>query len=257
MENYQYFEHDEDSDKKETPKSFYKCRFISFDLQTYYVHLKYRLEESTAFESMHDDDERKMNDTSLQMDMFDIRKMTNTLDFGDIKRLINNELMNCWNSERKDFADYSYIEADLQGSRTPSPAQEIVTGYNVEKSLYFRSKHSRLDNYQRDFLCKQIQDKNADISQISGVFRVSKGVLYNLKKMKKYSSSSNVNLLKDNTKLIEKDRLDSLIDHIVRRSTIPVKINDIWQQLQREHNIRAPIHKVSSILKWDLNCSYK
>ena len=170
-----------------------------------------------------------MNDSGIQIDVFYIRKMTNTLDYGAIKKLICYELMNSSNRERKEFDDYDCIKAGLLGSTSPSPTKEIIKGYNVEKSLYFRNKHSRLDNFQRDFLCNKIQNENADISQISRAFRVNKGVLYNLKKMKKYSLSSNINLLKDNTKLIERYWLDSLINSIVRRSTIPIKVNDIWR----------------------------
>ena len=235
----------------------YKLRFISFDLQRYHVHLKYKFEDREAFESKHGDDEEKIESTDMRIEMFDIRKITNGLDIKIIRELINHELTNRRSSEIKPPIDYENIEADLQDAVELHQDGGIITEYNVEKSLYFRNKHSRFDNYQRNFLFNMIQNKDSDISEVSRTLRISKRVLYNLGKMRKYSPLSNINLLNDNTKLVEKRRLGSLIYGIVRKSTVPIKVNDIWQQLQNDYSVRAPNHIVLNILKRDLNCSYK
>ena len=100
------------------------------------------------------------------------------------------------------------MKKSFEYSQTSEHAGENIAGYDVEKSLYLRGKHSRLDNYQRKFLDEVINNKKEGISHISLAFRVSKGVLYNLRKKSNYSNASNLDLLKENTKLIRRVRIE-------------------------------------------------
>ena len=67
----------------------------------------------------------------------------------------------------------------------------------------------------------------------------------------------NIDLSKDNTKLVDSERLEELIDESVKKSITPIKVSEIKQQLQNQYDIRAPAHKILCILKRNLNYSYK
>ena len=242
---------------KGSPEKTYKARFISFDGENQYVHLTYKFKVLNDDEINNVDSDEEKDNTESTIEMFDVRKSTAKLDNGAMRRLVNRELVRVSNNDAEFIENHDRIEDDLKDFSIPDHPQEIITGYDIAKSLHFRNKHSRLDDYQRSFLDKRIHSKNADISWVSAAFRVSKGVLYNLRKKRKYSCANNINLLKDNTKFIDKDRLDELIEEIVEESTTPMKISDIRQQLQNQYDIIAPPHKISHILKKNLNYSYK
>ena len=65
-----------------------------------------------------------------------------------------------------------------------------------------------------------------------------------------------MDLIKDNTKFVDKNKLEHLIDQIMKKSTIPLKASNIKEQFKDLYDIRTPIHKVYCILKLSLHDSY-
>ena len=246
----------EQAEKDRNRKPF-KSKIISFDGESQYVHLDYRLTEKIYSESKSDDDDEEKANAELKIEMFDISKITTNATIEAVRRFVHIELTRDWSNKRESINSHDSIKEIMKDSKTTVEDEEIIKGYDIEKGLYFRSKHSRLDNYQRKFLEERIRNERDDISRISVAFKVSKGVQYNLRNKRRYSSATNIDLSKDNTKLVDSERLEELIDESVKKSTIPIKVSDIKQQLQNQYDIRAPAHKISRILKRNLNYSYK
>ena len=157
---------------------------------------------------------------------------------------------------RESICSHECINEIMKDYKTSGQDQEIIIGYDLEKCQYFRNKHSRPDNYQRKFFEERIRNKRVDINCISWTFKESKGVLYNLKNKRRYSSATNIDLSKDNTKLVDIERFEELIDEYAKVYNFN-KLDDIRKKLQNQHGIQASAYKVSCILKRNLNYSYK
>ena len=193
----------------------------------------------------------------MQIEMFDIKMITINLENPAIKEFIIDEL---WGNNSKWASSFQNIdnkEVDSNSHLSEVKPGEVFTNYNIEKTLHEREKCTKLDEYQRNFLITKVIEKGADVRCISSEFRISKNVLYNLRKKIKYNDKMIVNTSKDNTKFVDINKLVEIIDQIVIKSTTPITSRDIKEQPQNLYEIHAPIHKIHCILKESLNYSYK
>ena len=108
--------------------------------------------------------------------------MTRNLDNKAILKIINDELDH--NSTKEmipvDCNDH-FEESSSNISEFNQTKEDIIE--NITKiSLYSRNKNSRIDNFQRAFLEREINMGDQDIATLSAKFRISTSVLYNIKK---------------------------------------------------------------------------
>ena len=128
---------------------------------------------------------------------------------------------------------------------------------DLAKQIINRKKFGRLTAEQRNYLRILIRQPNISIEKISSMYLVIRNVLYSLKQGREYSNDWIKFESKFSISSINKPALCQIIHDFVVKTEIPIKAKDIQRMIIKNYDIEIPINRIISLMKEDINLSYK
>ena len=126
------------------------------------------------------------------------------------------------------------------------------------QTLTMRRKRQRLSVPEKLHIYKLIVDQNVPLKDVVWNFNISATTVRNIIKNVK-NHNSHPEKMHTNTKLslISSLFIQNLIETFIFHDHIPKTVNDVWNFIYKESEVRVPIHLARSYLKENLRLSYK
>ena len=154
----------------------------------------------------------------MQIDVFDIKKWRMHL---IIDPLRNWYAMNLWTAQierEKSLTIMIVLKQTNKASHRHVQRKKLSQDTMLRRVYILGKSILGLTTFKEIFFAIKSKMKMQASSKSAEYSELAKGFYTIWRRFKKYTPLSNINLLKNNSMLIERDWLDSLIDNIVRRS---------------------------------------
>ena len=181
--------------KRNLSSNTIKARTILYDGESLRVQLAYKFVENFSEVVIQANNEEDRVISNRPIDLFGINTITRSLDIYAISQQIIEELGVKLTKEIQFHNEPVYQNENSTNIDEFNHNQAALARCNIERSLYFRNKNSKLADYQRIFIKNKISWGHEDIKTLSTRLSISKSDLYNIKNKRRYCKKISDNLL--------------------------------------------------------------